>query len=147
MDQLSRAMTGLSLPMLGLALISLRNHSGWNFEIDGTASAIRGNKVRAVLVLGALQLFASGVALRPASLDEGRRTIVCVAAAGLLWLTLVVVLAAFRVETHPVDAARGAHADEVMAVDKSSWARLLTIVVSAATISAATMAVPWIVGA
>ncbi|NTW39646.1 MAG: hypothetical protein HGA44_07110 [Cellulomonadaceae bacterium] len=68
------------LPLV-LAVVSLRNHSGWNFEIDARPATVRGLRVRGTLVLSSVAMVAVGRLLASGS-DPVRLVLALVAVAG-----------------------------------------------------------------
>ena len=68
------ALRGLSSVPILISVVSLLNHSGVNFEISGSRSAIRGNRVRGTLFLIGLLMFGVGSTLRVTALGEGAPT-------------------------------------------------------------------------
>lgn len=63
---------GLALLPPVLAIASLRSHNGWNVELNASASALRGVRVRGVLVLLGALMFGTGSVLQTAHGGVGR---------------------------------------------------------------------------
>ncbi|WP_159808647.1 hypothetical protein [Cellulomonas citrea] len=63
---------GLALLPPVLAIASLRNHSGWNVELDAGVSSLIGVRVRGVLVLLGALMFGTGSVLQTAHIGVGR---------------------------------------------------------------------------
>lgn len=57
---------------LALSIASLRNHSGWNFELNASGSALWGMRLRGLLVLLAALMSGVGGALQAAHYITGR---------------------------------------------------------------------------
>jgi hypothetical protein len=58
------ALAGLSSIPIALSIVSLVNHSGVNFELDGSTRAVRANKIRGALFVGGLVMLGVGLNLR-----------------------------------------------------------------------------------
>lgn len=63
MREVGEALIGLSVVPIALAVFSLRNHSGWAFELDGGQESLRGIRVRGGAVLLGAVMIALGNAL------------------------------------------------------------------------------------
>lgn len=63
---------GLALLPPMLAIASLRNHSGWNVELNAGVSSLRGVRVRGVLILLGALMFGTSSVLQTAHVGVGR---------------------------------------------------------------------------
>ncbi|GAA3809205.1 hypothetical protein [Cellulomonas soli] len=80
-DGMGQVLQSMAVLPLVAAVVSLRNHSGWNFEIDARPATVRGLRVRGMLVLSGVLMLALGRLLAPGS-DPVRLGLALVAVAG-----------------------------------------------------------------
>ncbi|MCG2799415.1 MAG: hypothetical protein L6367_12870 [Cellulomonas sp.] len=79
--KIAALLQGLAVLPLGISIASLRDHNGWNFELNARVSALRGMRARGLLALLAALMFGVGGALQATHYIPGRWLLLVIATA------------------------------------------------------------------
>ncbi|MBU4215753.1 MAG: hypothetical protein KJ792_13985 [Actinobacteria bacterium] len=132
---LAETLRGLSIVPLALSIGSLRNHSGWNVELNASVSALRGMRARGVLVLLTALMLGTGSVLKAAHVGAGRWVLLVLA-------TVCAVAFGFYRPRVVEQASATGHAEAVRHLEprsRGTWFLLFT----GSIVLAAWAAVPW----